>query len=154
MTVTFINHCIKMYDALNERAIDKTLESGAEARVFAGSYTEVWQSTGIAQTYYSPVRKALERHEAILVLQRGGRNVDTVIVLKGLPETWDIDGWRDNSDLTRSTSIARLSVEVSEVKKALGGLDVTSALVEVEKRLVALEEAVVLLQDHIKSESN
>jgi hypothetical protein len=127
-----------MYEALDERATYKEVESG-KVKVFAGSYTEVWVSTGISQTYYKPVRRALERHEAIEVLQRGSRNADTVIVLKGLPDTWDIDGWNDKSGLTATTRYAKLEVEVANLKQSLGGMNVVKALEEIERRLVQLE---------------
>lgn len=140
MTVTFINHCIKMYEALNDRATDKELEDGKTARIFAGSYFECWKSTKIAQTYYSPVRKALERHEAISILQKGGRSADTVIHLRGLPDAWDVDGWNDSVSLTKTRSYARMVSDVEETKRLVGGINIPEALREVERRLDALAE--------------
>lgn len=139
MTETFVNHCIKMYQALNDRATDKELESGGTARIFVGSYFECWRSTKIAQTYYTPVRKSLERHNAIDILQKGGRSADTVIHLKGLPEAWDVDGWNDAVGLTKQRQYATLASDVKEIKESLGGINIVNALQEFERRLVALE---------------
>jgi len=141
MTETFINHCIKMYESLDALSTDKELDSGKTVRVFIGSYMNTWKSTKISQTYYSPVKKALTRHGAIEVLQRGGRSTDTVIHLCGLPDTWEIDGWNDRVGLTSSTNYARLASEVEGIKKSLGGINVIAALQELEKRLVALEKS-------------
>ena len=142
MTETFINHCISMYNSLDERAIAKKLDSGESAKVFAGSYYACWRSTKISQTYYSPVRKALERHGSILILQRGGRQVDTVIVLQGLPDEWDVNGWRDKSDLTATTNYAKLASALREVEKSIGGMNVVKALDSIAKRLDKIESQI------------
>lgn len=157
MTETFINHCIKMYNALDERATDKQVESDGKtttARIFAGSYFECWKSTRIAQTYYSPVRKALERHEAIHILQKGGRSTDTVIHLRGLPDTWDVDGWNDAVGLTKTRTYARLVADVQETKKLVGGINIPEALIEVERRLDALRTEVENLSSLVPKKSN
>ena len=153
MTDTFIQHCETLYHALLDRSTPKDIEGGEKkVPVFAGKYSEVWQSTGISQTYYKPVREALERHNAILILQKGSRNADTVIVLRGLPKSgdWQIDGWRDGSGLTNPTESDTLSPDVEEIKKQLGGINVVSALAEFEKRVVALEAQVEVLSKKIK----
>src|SRR6185503_4403005 len=130
MTDTFVHHCITMFNALDDRARTQVLESGNKARVFAGSYGEAWEATGISRTYYGSVRKALERHNAIQFLQRGGRGADTVIVLHGLPEKWDVSGWLDGNDkdLTPKPDYAMLEARIQELERLLGGIDVTTAL--------------------------
>lgn len=141
MTDTFIQHCIELYNALDDRAQIKELESGGQARVFSGSYTDVFHSTGLSRTYYTSTRKALEKNNAILILQKGSRGADTVVVLRGLPETWDIEGWNDGSGkvLTNAPDYATLRSDVDEIKKLLGGINVASALLEFQSRVEALE---------------
>jgi hypothetical protein len=141
MTDTFIQHCITLYQALDDRAKILELPSGEKARVFAGNYTEVYQATALSRTYYSSTRKALEKHDAILILQRGARGADTVIVLKGLPESWDVEGWNDGSgkSLTNGRDYATLCSDVDTLKDSLGGINVVAALTEFEKRVKALE---------------
>jgi hypothetical protein len=151
MTETFVNHCIHMFNALDERAINKKLESGELARVFAGSYTDVWKSTKIPQTYYTPIRRSLEKHRAIQIIQKGTKNTDTVLVLFGLPDAWEVDGWRDSTDLTNSSRYATLSSDVQELKKSLGGINVIMALQELERRLVKLENSSSRLDQEVKS---
>jgi hypothetical protein len=124
-----------MYDELHSRAIDKKLQSGETARVFTGSYVDAWKATGIAQSYYTPIRRALEAHGAITILQRGGRNVDTVIVLIGLPDVWeDIPG-----GLTDGPKYASLNATVKDIERRLGGMNVAAALQEIEMRLTEVE---------------
>lgn len=141
MTETFVQHCITMYNALNDRARTQVLESGLKARVFAGSYSEAWEATGISRTYYSSIRKSLERHNAIQVLQRGGRGADTVIVLNDLPTEWDVSGWLDGTDkdLTPRPDYATLEARVEELEKLLGGIDVVTALADFQSRVETLE---------------
>lgn len=141
MTETFIQHCIELYTALDDRAQIQELESGQKARVFAGNYTEVFKASGLSRAYYTSTKRALEKHNAILILQRGGRGVDTVIVLQGLPETWDIEGWNDGTGkpLTNARDYATLCSDVDTLKEQTGGINVAAALVEFEKRVIALE---------------
>lgn len=141
MTETFVQHCESLFNALVDRSRIQELESGEKVRIFAGRYSEVWRATGISQTYYKPVRNALERHGAILILQKGSRSADTVIVLRELPkeDEWQIDGWADGSDLTKPDQSATLMAEVEEIKKLLGGINIVAALAEMEKRLEAVE---------------
>lgn len=141
MTDTFIQHCITLYNALDDRARIQKLPSGDKARVFAGNYTEAYHATGLSRTYYSSTRKALEKHNAILVLQKGSRGADTVLVLRGLPETWDIEGWNDGSGkvLTTGRDYATLRSDVDTLQESLGGINVKAALLQFEKRVIALE---------------
>lgn len=140
MSEVFIQHCIATYEALDAVSIDKKLESGETARIFAGKYSEVWASTGIAQTYYSPVRRSLIKHGAIHVLQRGGRSTDTVIALLGLPKAWKVEGWLDKGDLTNAADYATLSAAIRELATNQGGINIPKALIEIEKRLVSVEK--------------
>ena len=153
MTDTFIQHCIELYTALDDRGKIHELPSGEKARVFAGNYTEAFQATGLSRTYYTSTRKALEKHNAILILQRGGRGVDTVIVLQGLPETWDVEGWNDGigKPLTNARDYATLCSDVDELKENIGGINVLAALAEFEKRTIELETQVAELQVLVKS---
>ena len=146
MTDTFIQHCITVYESLQASSITKKLESGENAQVFVGKYAELWTTTGVSRTYYSSVKKCLEKHNAIVVIQRGGRDIDTVIVLRGLPEVWDVDGWRDGEGLTTATRYATLSSDVQEIKKSLGGLNVVKVLSEFEKRVIESEKKIVKLE--------
>lgn len=141
MTDTFVQHCITLYQALDDRAKIHELQNGEKARVFAGNYTEVFHATGLSRTYYTSTRRALEKHDAILILQRGARSTDTVIVLKGLPETWDVEGWNDGSGkvLTNARDYATLCSDVDTLRESLGGINVVAALTEFEKRVKALE---------------
>lgn len=153
MTDTFIQHCISLYTAIDDRAQIQELQSGQKARVFAGNYTEVYESTGLSRTYYTSTRRALEKHNAILILQRGGRGTDTVIVLQGLPETWDIEGWNDGSGkgLTNPPDYATLRSDVDELKKQTGGINVVAVLAEMEKRTITLEAQVAELQEKLQN---
>jgi hypothetical protein len=131
-----------------DRSTIKEISGGEKVPVFAGKYSDVWQATGISQTYYKPVREALERHGAILILQKGSRAADTVIVLRDLPneDEWNIDGWRDGSGLTNPPESDTLRTQVEEIENRLGGINVVAALAEFEKRVETLEQQVAVLQ--------
>lgn len=156
MTETFVNHCITVYNALDDRAKIHDLKSGDKARVFAGSYTEVFKATGLSRTYYTSTRRALEKHNAILIIQKGSRGADTVIALRGLPENWEIDGWNDGR-LTKPPEYDRLRIEVQEqladIKKDTGGINVAAALMQFESRVEKLEKQVAELQKQTKSKT-
>lgn len=154
MTNTFVQHCITLYTALDDRATFKTLKSGEKVRVFAGVYTEVFSATGLSRTYYTSTRRALERHNAIKILQKGSRGADSVILLAGLPENWEIEGWNDGH-LTTAVDSAKLRSVAEELqeefKKSTGGINVAAALAEFEKRVVTLETQVEEILTTLKS---
>jgi len=147
MTSTFITHCISLYNALDERAIIKPLPDDTEERVFQGAIGTVYRSLGISQTYYGPIFQTLEDVGSILKLQRGGRNQDTVILLRGLPTDWPEDlGWKGESlthakPLTEDSRYAKILREVQEIGEGtIGGINVLMALAELEQRVIALEK--------------
>lgn len=129
---SMLDHCEAVYRALEERATIKDDEL-----VFAGGITEVYTSLGISHSYYSKVFQRLEDAGAILKLQRGGRGVDTVIVLRGLPESWPEPLRLTNG--TRSDTVLR---EVQEIKESIGGLNIKEALLDLETRLSKLEAVI------------
>lgn len=151
MSETFIGHCVKFYEALNAVSIDHSLDDGEVVRRFAGKVTEVYVSTGIAQTYYSPIIKQLEKMGAIHKVQRGGRNADTVYVLNGLPDMLDPvwEGVSANNSglktLTSTHSYAKLAEQVRELDNLLGGINVLEALEELDSRLKTVEATLILL---------
>ena len=146
MTNTFITHCEALYKALEERATIQYTESEGNVLVFSGAISVVFRSTGISQSYYGPIFQTLEDVGAILKIQRGAAGVDTVIVLRGLPEVWPEDlGWRGkNSDpLTEDSRYARILVQLQEIEQGnINGISILTALIELEERVVALESKV------------
>ena len=152
MTPTFINHCETVYRALEERSTLQRLKDGDDVEkeylTFIGAVTPVYQSLGISQAYYGPIFQTLEDVGAILKMQQGARNIDTIIVLRGLPEvgSWPEGlGWKGkNSDpLTENSRYATLLGEIQEIAEGtIGGINVITALAELEQRIVALESKV------------
>lgn len=137
MTSTFINHCETVYNALDERAVIKENE-----KVFSGAVAQVYSMLGISQSYYGPIFQTLEDVGAVLKLQRGGRGVDTVFVLRGLPEVWPEGlGWngRNNKPLTSSTKYDTLLLDVRRIQEQIGTLDLVGLLVNLEQRLSRIE---------------
>jgi hypothetical protein len=144
MTNTFITHCETTYRAMEDRAtIQRSSSTDEEALVFTGRIGEVFKSLNISQTYYGPIFQTLEDVGAILRAQRGGRDVDTIIILKGLPEIWPEGlGWkgRNSRPLTEDSRYGRLLLDVQELQESIGGLNVVMALSELVARIDALEK--------------
>ena len=147
MTTTFISHCETVYRALEERATIQLLKDGEGVEkqylTFIGAVTPVFQSLSISQSYYGPIFQTLEDVGAILKMQQGTRGVDSIIVLRGLPEVWPEGlGWKGSrsNPLTSDSRYARLLVEVQEIAEGnIGGINVPLALMELEQRIAALE---------------
>lgn len=139
MTDTFIQHCETVYRALTERA---TVKDGQ--LVFVGKLTDAFKSTGLSMTYYGPVFKTLEDTGAILKIQQGGRNLDSILCLQGIPSEWPEGlGWKgkNSKPLTDESRYGTLLLEVEEIKQSLGGINIVSVLLDFEQRLKALEDA-------------
>jgi hypothetical protein len=110
---------------------------------------QVYQSLGISQAYYGPIFETLEDVGSIQKLQRGARGVDTVIVLLGLPEVWPEGlGWKGarENPLTEDSRYGKVLHDVQEIQSGqIGGINVLTALVELDDRLTKLEAMVLKL---------
>lgn len=139
MTATFVSHCEIVYNALLDRS---TINKETDEMVFTGAISQVYGSLGISQSYYGPIFDTLEEVGAILKLQRGGRGVDSVLVLRGLPKVWPEGlGWRGRNanPLTSDTRYDTLSLDLQRVKESIGDLNVIRVLMDFETRLSTLE---------------
>ncbi len=149
MTEVFTQHCIRMYKALDERATTRTDDDGSPERVFIGAVSPIYKSLKISQTYYGPIFQCLEDVGAILKVQQGARGIDTVILLRGLPNVWPEGlGWKGDRSvpLTEDSRYARILLEVQEMKGSIGGINVVLALQELEQRVVALERQLLKME--------
>jgi len=147
MTPTFIDHCESVYNALAERAtVQHSASINADVLVFTGAVSPIYRALGISQTYYGPIFQTLEDVGSILKVQRGTRGIDTIIALRGLPEVWPEDlGWKGSRSepLTEDSRYAKILREVQEIQQgSINGIDILTALVELEQRVVALENKV------------
>lgn len=153
MTDTFIGHCELVYKALAERSTIRTNPVTDEPELaFVGAIVPVYKSLNLSQSYYSPIFKTLEDVGAILKVQTGGRGVDTVMLLRGLPDEWPEGlGWKGSrsNPLTEDSRYGRLLELVQEIEKGtIKGIDVILALTELESRVVALESKVQKMEAH------
>ena len=146
MTTTFVEHCVTVYKALEERSTIKVVASEPDpVRVFSGRVSEAYNACNISQTYYGPIFKTLEDTGALLKIQRGGRGIDSVFVLRGLPDVWPNGlGWRgkNSEPLTEDSRYGTILLEVESIKDSIGGINVVTALSDFEQRLVKLEALV------------
>jgi hypothetical protein len=147
MTDVFVQHCITVYEALDDRATLKhNPETDTEEKVFVGAVVQVYKSLGISQTYYSPIFRTLEDVGAILRMQKGARGQDTVIVLRGLPDEWPVGlGWKGSRSepLTEDSRYGRLLEVTQELQEgSINGINVILALTEIETRVGALESKI------------
>lgn len=153
MTDTFRQHCETVYNALKDRATLKPTPEGTQELVFTGAVSEVYQSLGISQTYYGPIFDTLEDLGAILRIQRGGRGIDTVLVVRELPMIWPEGlGWkgRNSKPLTDDTRYATILLDVQRLQDSIGNLNVLDAMMDFETRLAKLEAIVVKMKGQPK----
>lgn len=149
MTDTFKQHCETVYKALKERATVRPTSDGTNELVFTGAVSEVYQSLNISQTYYGPIFETLEDIGAILRIQRGGRGIDSVMVIRELPEVWPKGlGWkgRNSRPLTDDSRYATLLLDVQRLQESIGGLNVLNAMMDFENRLQRLEAELVKMK--------
>lgn len=149
MTETFRQHCETVYKALRDRASLRTTPEGEQEMVFTGAVSEVYHSLGISQTYYGPIFDTLEDVGAILRVQRGGRGIDSVLVLREMPKVWPEGmGWkgRNSKPLTDDSRYATILLDVQRLQESIGGLNVLSAMMDFENRLRKLEAEVVKMK--------
>jgi hypothetical protein len=137
------HHSLKFYDALAKQATEE--KYGRKTLVvFRGKLVQVYGALGISQSYYQPIRKILEHNGCVEFLQSGSRGIDSVILLHKRPK--NVDEFIVPPDLEKSPSktltddpeFARLADKVEGLEILVGGIDIGTAIVELDRRLKTL----------------
>jgi len=128
-----------LYAELAEHAESRTV-GGVTVSVWKGSLVKTCRSIGVPKGTERRVVAPLEYLECIQILQRGVANVpSTVVLLK--PPTEEM--WEDyDSGLTSRPSLARLSRQVEDISRQLGGVNLAEALLSLDRRLTAVESTI------------
>lgn len=129
---------------------EKMLELSSEDdgfTVYRGSLTQLFDATGFSRAYYTDVFQRLEDCGSIAKLQRGGRNADTVIVLRQAPT---LESWNGTptatSHLTPRGPSAILEQQVRDLVQLLGGMNIVQALGELQGQIANLNSRVNQLE--------
>lgn len=128
---------LAFYNALNDAATTEDV-NGKDVRIFRGSITEQYRKLGVSQSHYSEVRKGLINGESITILQRGSRGNESIVVIHFPPTEESFISGR-KLDLTKPETVGNMLVEIAELKRLLGKIDVPKALINLEQRLAELE---------------
>jgi hypothetical protein len=134
VTETLMRHSQALYHALNELAKPEQVQ-GVMLTVFRGQMTHVFDSLNISRSYYTPIRTLLVENDCILIVQRGSRSVESIIVLQQEPSPEGMT----MPPLTGRSHAAKVSARLDNLEERLGGLDIVKAFDNHEKRLKALE---------------
>ena len=133
-----IRHSITVYQALDKAAKDEVID-GDTYRIYRGHVSKLYHDTGVGQTYYTDVFDQLDRQGCITMMQRGGRNVQSVIVLHRPPTEEGYEP-RRRRDLTSAEDFANMIEQVRKHNKLIGGIDIADALRKLEERVQRLED--------------
>jgi hypothetical protein len=132
---------VDFYDQLVKQAEPEEV-NGHQLLVFRGYLTHVYRTLDIPNAYYTVISSKLEKIGSVTKIITGARGVPSVLVLHHRPsmEEWRaVAPGRLKEDLTGDTEFDKLRHEIENIKRALGGLDVAGALLNIENRLQALE---------------
>jgi len=126
-------YCIALYDALKKRAKNGT---------FTGSATEVYNTLGISNQYYSKCFKALVEVGAVEYIQRGHHKRPTIYKLIHRPTAAQL---AEYDFLTPASRRAKVSEEemlrrLIELERRVQNVDIVAAFTNLEARIVALEK--------------
>lgn len=134
-----IKHTLVVYETLEKASSIEVIE-GQEISIYRGKVSKLFSTLGIGMSYYTEIFDQLDRQGCVTFLQRGGRSVDTVIVLHYPPSP---EGWQERprrtEDLTTPEKYANLVERVELHHKLLGGIDIAEALIAIDMRLKSLE---------------
>lgn len=149
-----------VYAALSQEASGR--DGDPNDIIFTGSIVNMIKRFTNSNADYSAVRQLLlspHNDPCIVIVQRGSRDQKSVIELRHPP----LEAWRNISrgDLTGSRTADKLSVEVEGRIAALESwrepfkeVNVTKALMNIEKRLTKLEKAFNDIELDIKEAFN
>lgn len=124
-------HIVSVYHAMEENSIEQD-----DLRIYHGSLSKLIPDLGISMTYYKPIFRTLYDNGYCALGSRGGRDKPSSVILIRPPEKDELKDLTNESD----GPIVSLVTRIETIESSLGGLHVVSALYELEKRLVALEE--------------
>lgn len=127
----FYAHCL---ESSKEEAIE-----GEILNVWKGFIGRTCRELNIPNGMERRVVRPLEAMGCIRIIERGVGNYPTTIIL-AYPPTEEL--WNSSdapSALTQRRSYAKLVSDVEAIKKSLGGVSIADALIDLDKRLKAVE---------------
>lgn len=132
ITDTLANHMVAVYRAMYEESQEQE-----NYTVYTGKLSQLVKDLGISMTYYSKIFRALYEGDYAALEDRGGRDKPSTVILLREPTVDELTALT----LTNPSPILSLVKRMEALESSLGGLYVKGALVEVERRLQALEAA-------------
>lgn len=134
LTENLADHTKNLYEGLYEYSHDEEID-GQPYNVFRGSIVDIYTRLGISRSYYSQIVAYLSENGCISYLQKGGRSVESVIILHHPPTFEGIE----LEPLTGRGRHDRLEARVKVLEDRLGGLDYVKIFTELNRRLTKLE---------------
>ena len=126
-------YCIALYDALSAKADGDT---------FTGKVTEVYQTLGISNQYYSRIIRALVEVGSIEHVQRGHHKRPTIYRLIDRPTREQLEQYDFLTPGTKRKRVTdkELLQRLEKLERSTQGIDVIAAFTNLEARIKALEK--------------
>lgn len=156
------HYCTILYERMESEATAEVLPAivdgdGAAVLVWRGRLIATCDDLGIPRGSYQRVVRALRNSQCVEQSERGFRGVSLSVFTLHHPPTPEVQADLKDSPapLTTAPSLDRLSAEVRDVQRQLGGINIPEALIEVERRLdVITAQLQALLQQQQQNNSN
>jgi hypothetical protein len=128
----FYVYCNRLYERMDSEAVIEE-----NLRVWRGRIIATCKDVGIPEGTYSKVVNKLRSIGCVEQISRGYRGTALATFILHYPPTPDrLDA---RSDLTDAPSYDRLAARIEDVTRQLGGINVVSALHNLEQRIQKLE---------------
>ena len=126
-------YCIALYDALKKKASGDT---------FTGKVTEVYQTLGISNQYYSRIIRGLLETGSIEHVQRGHHRRPTIYKLIKRPTIEELEQLDFLTPSTRRAKVTdkEILTRLANLERSTQGIDVIAAFTNLEARIKALEK--------------
>jgi hypothetical protein len=130
MTKALSRHVIAVYDAMDKEAVEHDGH-----RLFIGSLATLVRSIA-SSTFYAPILRALYDGGYAALVDRGGRDKPSTVVLLRRPQADELMA------LTMATEspILPLLNRVESLESSIGGMFVAGAMIEIDRRLARIEQ--------------
>jgi len=129
---TLDNHCILLYERMDSEAVVEE-----NLQVWRGRVIATCLSVGIPQGSYTRVLNKLKSIGSIEQVSRGSRGTALAVFILHYPPT--PERLSEKLDLTNAPTLDRVVAQLDDVKRQLGGINVVSALHNLEQRVQKLE---------------
>lgn len=138
---TIAAHALTLYQEFVKRATEEFIGDNDTHTVFRGSIVDVYRATKISNTHYTRLFRLLEECGSFEIIERGGLNTESTVILHGEPELENLVqlGHSPLTDAPKAATLKAVQKKLLTLEAMLGGMNIVEAIKNLDNRITKLE---------------